>query len=140
MVTHKGYVRKILRNSSSMKVYSMSANCKNFAVQLNRQMICLRKFLSLKSVKLNILRQNTSILSNQFVCNTICIAIQIMPNANMKIFTSLKTNVNQKRSRSSRPEMFCKKGVLRNYTKFTGTHLCQSLFFNEVEGFGLQRY
>ena len=25
-----------------------------------------------------------------------------------------------------------KKGVLRNFAKFTGKHLCQSLFFNEV--------
>ena len=31
--------------------------------------------------------------------------------------------------RSSRPEVFYKKGVLRNFTKFTGKHLCQSLFF-----------
>ena len=22
------------------------------------------------------------------------------------------------------PEVFCKKGVLRNFAKFTGTHLC----------------
>ena len=29
--------------------------------------------------------------------------------------------------------MFCKKGVLRKFTKFTGKHLCQSLFFNKVE-------
>ena len=29
--------------------------------------------------------------------------------------------------------MFCKKGVLRNFAKFTGKHLCQSLFFNNVE-------
>ena len=36
--------------------------------------------------------------------------------------------------RSSRPEVLCKKGVLRNFTKFTGKHLCQSLFFNEVAG------
>ena len=35
---------------------------------------------------------------------------------------------------SSRPEVFCKKGVLRNLTKFTGKHLCQRLFFNKVEG------
>ena len=28
--------------------------------------------------------------------------------------------------RSSRPKMFCKKGVLKNFTKFTGKHLCQS--------------
>ena len=26
--------------------------------------------------------------------------------------------------RSSRPEVFYKKGVLRNFTKFTGKHLC----------------
>ena len=34
--------------------------------------------------------------------------------------------------RSSRPEPFCKKGVLRNVVKFTGKHLCQSLFFNKA--------
>ena len=27
-----------------------------------------------------------------------------------------------------------KKGVLKNFTKFTGKHLCQSLFFNKVAG------
>ena len=36
--------------------------------------------------------------------------------------------------RSSRPEMFCKKGVLRNLTKFAGKHLFQILFFNKVAG------
>ena len=37
--------------------------------------------------------------------------------------------------RSSRREVFCKKVVLRNLTKFTGKHLCQSLFFfNKVAG------
>ena len=30
--------------------------------------------------------------------------------------------------RSYCPELFCKKVVLRNSTKFTGKHLCQSLF------------
>ena len=34
--------------------------------------------------------------------------------------------------RSSRPEVFCKKGVLENHAKFTRKHLCQSLFFNKV--------
>ena len=37
-------------------------------------------------------------------------------------------------NRSSRTEVFCKKAVLRNSTKFTGKHLCQSLFFNKVAG------
>ena len=30
------------------------------------------------------------------------------------------------------PEVFCKKVVLKNFAKFTGKHLCQSLFFNKV--------
>ena len=36
--------------------------------------------------------------------------------------------------RSSRPDVFCENGVLRNFAKFTGKHLCQSLFFNKVAG------
>ena len=36
--------------------------------------------------------------------------------------------------RSSCPEVFCKKGLLRNVTKLTGKHQCQSLFFNKVGG------
>ena len=36
--------------------------------------------------------------------------------------------------RRSRPEVFSKKGVLRNFTKFTRKYLCQSLFFNKVAG------
>ena len=35
---------------------------------------------------------------------------------------------------SSRLEVFCRKGVLRNFAKFTGKHLRQSLLFNEVAG------
>ena len=36
--------------------------------------------------------------------------------------------------RSSRPDVFCEKGVLRNFAKFPGKHLCQSVFFNKVAG------
>ena len=35
-------------------------------------------------------------------------------------------------SRSSRPDVFYKKGALRNFAKFAGKYLCQSLFFNKV--------
>ena len=35
------------------------------------------------------------------------------------------------------PEVFCKKGGLRNFAKFTGKNLCQSLFFNKVAGLRL---
>ena len=40
----------------------------------------------------------------------------------------------QLKDRSSHLEVFCKKGVLRNFAKFTGKHLCQRLFFNKVAG------
>ena len=33
---------------------------------------------------------------------------------------------------SSGPDVFCKKGVLRNFAKFIGKHLCRSLYFNKV--------
>ena len=32
------------------------------------------------------------------------------------------------------PEVFCEKGILRNFSKFTGKHLCQSLSFNKAAG------
>ena len=35
---------------------------------------------------------------------------------------------------SSHRRCSIKKGVLRNFAKFTGKHLCQSLFLNKVEG------
>ena len=38
----------------------------------------------------------------------------------------------------SRLELFFKKGALRNFTKFTGKHLCQRLFFNKVAGLRTQ--
>ena len=36
--------------------------------------------------------------------------------------------------------MLCKKGVLRNFTKFTRKHLCQSLFLNKVVGLNSHDY
>ena len=36
--------------------------------------------------------------------------------------------------RGSHRRCSVKKGVLRNFAKFTGKHLCQCLFFNKVAG------
>ena len=36
--------------------------------------------------------------------------------------------------RSSPPEVYCKRVVLKNFPKFTRKHLCQSLFFDKVAG------
>ena len=36
--------------------------------------------------------------------------------------------------RSSHPEVFCKKGVLKNFAKFTGKNTCSRVFFNKIGG------
>ena len=36
--------------------------------------------------------------------------------------------------RSSRSEVFFEKGVFKNFAKFTGKYLCQSLFVNKISG------
>ena len=58
---------------------------------------------------------------------------------NAKVKACLE-NLTRNIFRSSRPGVFCEKGVLRNFVNFTGKHLCQSLFFNKVAGLGLQLY
>ena len=50
----------------------------------------------------------------------------------------LQNTISQSTFRSSRPEVFCKKGVHRNFAKFQRKHLCQSLFLNKVAGSGLR--
>ena len=42
--------------------------------------------------------------------------------------------MNLSKLRSSRPEVFCKKGALRNFAKVTEKHLCRSLVFNKIAG------
>ena len=61
--------------------------------------------------------------------------------------SSQKICIDQKRifeimyHRSIHPEVFCNKGALRNFVaKFTGKHLCQSLFFYKVAGFQVFSY
>ena len=39
-------------------------------------------------------------------------------------------------TRSSHQRCSVMKGILRNFAKFTGKHLCQGLFFNQVVGLG----
>ena len=40
--------------------------------------------------------------------------------------------------RSSRLEVSCTKGVLRNFAKFTGKHLCQSIFLIKLQAWGFK--
>ena len=63
------------------------------------------------------------------LCYFISYSIPITVKSTFRPFSAL-----WQYSRNSRPEVFCKKAVLRNFTKFTGKYLCQSLFFNKVAG------
>ena len=45
-------------------------------------------------------------------------------------------NEHFKKEKGSRPEVFCKKGVLKNFAKFTGKHLCQSFLLIKLQTLG----
>ena len=51
-------------------------------------------------------------------------------------FSILKHNIKktQQTVQKQPPEVFCKKGILKNFPKFTGKQLCQILFLNKVAG------
>ena len=88
---------------SSPKI-SMSPGCKNLLIWFN---ILIQTYLTIVTKRNN-------------CCNRIVLFIK------KKLFLKKST------SRNSHPEVFYKKGVLRNFEKFTGKHLCQSLFFDKV--------
>ena len=66
-----------------------------------------------------------------FVFNTFQLLL-LLCNTSICLLIDREWQKNTQRlvSRSSLPEVFFKKGVLRNFTKFTGKHLYQYLFFN----------
>ena len=51
-----------------------------------------------------------------------------LPNS----FQKSRSSLSQMFFRSSCPEMFCKKAILRDFPKFTRKHLCQSLLITKV--------
>ena len=63
-------------------------------------------------------------------------------HANVLFLYPLKTSENQRLGKREQqpPEVFHKKGVLKNLAIFTVKHLYQRFFFNKVAGLGLQLY
>ena len=59
-----------------------------------------------------------------------------LPNS----FQKCRSSRSQMFFRSSRPEMFCKKAVLKDFPKFTRKHLFQNLLITKVAGQGRQLY
>ena len=56
---------------------------------------------------------------------------KIMTNLNIVLSIFIKEIT---KKRSSHQRCSARKGVLRNFTKFAGKHLCRSLFFDKVAG------
>ena len=68
-----------------------------------------------------------------FYCNHFCfqhVAYGCLKQRERQILLICKSYCN----RSSRPEVFCRKSVLRNFAKFTVKRLCQDFPFSNVAG------
>ena len=78
-------------------------------------------------------RSVTLLLERGSIINAKFLRTLILKNICERLLVKISISV----TRSSRPEVFCKKGVLRNLTKFTEKHLCQSLLYNKVAGMRL---
>ena len=55
------------------------------------------------------------------------------PKQFVQVMTCYERTANVMKYRTSRPDVFCKKGVLRNFTKFLGKICATSLYFNKVD-------
>ena len=60
------------------------------------------------------------------ICSIFVMCHKIQKPMNMGA-SILRSALNFKSFRSSRPGVFCKRGILKNFAKFTGKRLCQRL-------------
>ena len=72
-------------------------------------------------------RLNSSAFLIYFQASTFFVMIICLSNFFQGKYDKMMTSI-----RSSYRRCSIKNGVLKNFTKFTGKHLCQSLFFNKV--------
>ena len=73
------------------------------------------------------------ISKNEFFTEHIWTTASETSNDDINIDT-LENQITLETLLSSRVEVFCEKGILRNFAKFTGKHMCRSLFLNKVTG------
>ena len=64
--------------------------------------------------------------------NISCKLVNLFISSGESEIIALEFGISNIKCRSSRPEEFCKKVVLKSFAKFTGKHLCQILFFHKV--------
>ena len=67
--------------------------------------------------------------------------MKILESQTVELFGGFRVcqmNMKDENVRSSVPEMFFEKGVLRNFAKIKGKHLCQSLFSRKLQASSLK--
>ena len=96
-----------------------------------REVSIVRKFLSTEwehMLTLNIYLKKRFSLQEKHRCFQICWIEKkndVSRKQNFRRIIPFKWFSTSHKDRSSHPEEFCKKGVLWNFAKFTGKHLCQ---------------
>ena len=67
-------------------------------------------------------------------CKLVLLYSEEEPNLNLETEDKINNFLKHYYFRSSHLRCSVKKGVLRNFAKFTGKHLCQRFFFNKAAG------
>ena len=79
--------------------------------------------------RIDIFEDNYNIVRDRFETDS----VNVMKNRSLVAKKQRKSQY-MLAARSNHQRCSIKKGVLKNFTKFTGKHLCQRLFFNKVPG------
>ena len=123
----------IKKNSTN----STSFERQKFATNIRTKANIFNKFFAEQCAPL----KNGSVLpsSREFLTQERLISFDFSNDEILKLIRPLNVHKAQGHddvsiSRSSHQRCYIKEGVLRNYIKFTGKHLCQSLFLNKVAG------
>ena len=126
--------------------FSALSKCRFLFKQITSVYSC-KQSLSLKILQIS--QENTvleslfnSIAGRNFICERLLLFVSSQNTITKssgesgldQTSTECKVSIFFKMYRSSPADMFCKKGVLTNITKFVGKHLCHSLFLNKDAG------
>ena len=124
----------ILCRCSDYAIYTDSSalNTKTFSALLFQLVkTCCSKLFTQETLMLlfYIYKESQSSLSN-WVWREKCIYLNFYPGTCRQV--DKKTFFISAIYRCTRPEVFCKKDVLKNFAEFIGKQLCRSLFFKKV--------
>ena len=105
------------------------------AFQNKNQNLCKKRscFLKMADTDNNKLMGLLKIAGRSLLLSQVCTEERRKQRKWMRIWIRKRDSIGAYYSGSSHQRCSVKKGALRNFAKFTGKHLCQSLFFNKVD-------